>query len=80
MLITWIESQRNLNEKIKNSSEVKFDLNAKEFDLIRRLTMPLRVQMKCLTFGMLQLPSNDFSAIKLQYTSHDGALIFAFVS
>jgi hypothetical protein len=42
--------------------------------------MPLRVQMKCLTFGMLQLSSNDFSAIKLQYTSHDGALILAFVS
>jgi hypothetical protein len=35
MLITWIELQRNLNEKIKHRSEVEFDLNLKDFLKIR---------------------------------------------
>jgi hypothetical protein len=48
----------NFELKIKNMYEVEFDLKSRKlenFDSIRRLTMTIRVQMKFLTYGMLQL-------------------------
>jgi hypothetical protein len=57
MLITWTRSQWILNENSKTDLSFEFDFNSRkfeDFDSIQSLTMKIKVQVKCLTSGMLQ--------------------------